>query len=127
MARAKSVLNSLMVYTLNLQTLLNLVFFTVKWVYATMPVEFWSDFGVHFPGGQCSVVVIDLHFHSPQGCLFLPHLSTCPSTKTFLSLAYPISFLLFYQVSYSLPHSSHSITGTLFQHDFQHLPVCLTV
>lgn len=58
--------------------------------------------------------VANFHFHSPEGCLLLPHPSTCPWPKSFLSLAYPISFLLIYQVSDSFPHSSHSIPGNTF-------------
>lgn len=119
--------NSLTIYTINLLTLLNFTILYSK-TGVTLSCLWNSDlvFGYHFRGGKCSMVVTNLHFHSPEGCL-LPHPSTCPWLKSFLSLAYPNSFLLIYQVSDSLPHSSHSIPGNAFSTWLQRLPVCLTV
>lgn len=78
----------------------------------------WNQvfYGVYKPSKQC-----------PEGCLLLPHPSTCPRCKSFLSLMYPDPFLLTYQVLDSLPHSFHFTSDNTFSSWLHHLPVCLTV
>lgn len=118
--------NSLTIYTIHLMTLLN---FSI--LYSKTDVMLPCLWNFHLIFGYISLEASAIwwlqNFHSPECCLLLPHLSTCPWPKSFLSFTHSNFFLLIYHISDSLLHTSHSMPGNTFSTWFQHLSVCLTV